>query len=270
MKDLTGKNIVVTGAAMGIGKHICSFLAKEKANLAIIDINRAKLNVVEKELSSHDIKVKSYICDISKRTDIESTGKKIIKDFKNIDILINNAGVAIGNTILDSTFSDLKSTMDINFIGLAWMTRQFLPGMVKNNDGHIVNISSAMGLLGVPKMSAYSASKFAIIGYTDTLRMEMKKYGHRGIKTTIVCPSGINTGMFSGYKPPFLSPLLDQTELAKKIVRAIKKEKTYLKLPFMVKMVPFIKGLPAVFVDWLAEILGSSKCMDHYTGKKDK
>ncbi len=263
MKSLTDKNIVITGGASGIGKEMVILFAKEKANLAVIDINKQNLEDTRKELEQLNVNVNTYICDVSSREQIEETADLIKKDFNQIDILINNAGIAVGSTILDSTYEQIKKTIDINLMGLIWITKQFLPEMTAQNSGHIVNIASAMGLQAVPKMANYVATKFAIIGYSDTLRIEMKKYGYNGVKVTIVCPSGIDTGMFEGYKPPLLSPLLKPENVAKKIVSAIKKEHTYLKIPFIVKLIPFLKGLPAPILDKTAEILGLYKSMDH-------
>src|SRR5690606_13138098 len=110
---------------------------------------------------------------------------------------------------------------------LYWTTRAFLPGMVDRNEGHIVTIASAGGLIGVPRMTDYSASKFAAVGFDDSLRVELKRLGYHGIRTTVVCPFYINTGMFKGVKTrfPWLLPILEPDEAANKIVSAIEKNK---------------------------------------------
>jgi all-trans-retinol dehydrogenase (NAD+) len=268
MKSLKGKNVVITGAASGIGKEIAVLFAKEKANLAIIDINKQNLEDTKKTLEQFDVNIGAYLCDVSSKNQIEETANTIKNDFNRVDILVNNAGIVTGKTIVDSRYEDIKRTIDVNLIGLIWMTKQFLPEMIDRNDGHIVNMASAMGLQAVPRMADYVATKFAIVGYSDTLRMEMKKYGHKGVKVTIICPSGTDTGMFEGYKPPLLTPLLKQAVVARKVIKAIKKEQTYLKIPFIVKTIPLLKGLfPASFLDIIADVLGLLESMDHFKGE---
>ncbi len=263
MKSLANKNVAITGAASGIGKLMAIYFASDQANLAIIDINKSNLEKTQKEIEALGVKVKSYICDVSKKNDIENTAKEIKSDFKQIDILVNNAGIAPGKWIADTEYEEIKKTMDINLLGPMWMTKQFLPEMMKRNEGHIVNISSAMGLTAVPRMSDYVASKFAIIGYSDTLRLEMKREGHNGIKVTVVCPSGIATGMFEGYKSPLLSPILKPEVVAKQVVKAVKKQKTYLMLPFIVKTIPLLKLLPTGLTDKISDLMGLTKSMNH-------
>ena len=266
MKNLVGRNIVITGAAKGIGREMALLFAQEKSNLAIVDINMDELNKTAIELEQCGVRVSSYKCDVSKRDEIEKICEKIQNDFDKIDILINNAGIVVGKPIIDSSYDDIKRTIDINLMGVIWMIKQFLPDMISRNDGHIVNVASAAGLMAIPGLADYCATKFGVIGYTDALRMEMKKYGHHGVKTTCICPSAIDTGMFDGFKPPLLNPILKQEMVAKKIVATIKKEHTYLKIPFMMKLAPMFKLFPATFADWLCKLSGTEQTMDHFKG----
>ncbi len=263
MKDLIRKNIVITGGAGGIGRLMAINFAHEDANIALLDIDVEALAETEKEIAQIGVKVHSYKCDLASREDIETAAAHAIREFGDIDILVNNAGIAPGQWSFDAEYDRTKKTIDINLLGLIWMTRQFLPRMIDRKSGHIVNISSAMGLQAVPRMSDYVATKFGVIGYSDTLRLEMKKHGLANVKVTVVCPSGIDTGMFEGYKPPLLSPLLKPETVAKKVVKAVKKDKPYLKLPFIVKTIPFVKIFPTALVDKIAELLGLYKSMDH-------
>jgi short-subunit dehydrogenase len=139
--------------------------------------------------------------------------------------------------------------------------------MMKRNQGFIASVASAMGLTGVPRMGDYCASKHAIVGFTDTLRMELKKFKYDGVKTLVVCPSGIDTGMFAGYKAPLFSPLLKPETVARKTLEAIKKERTYLKLPFIVKLIPSMKLFPATIQDVFGKLTGLLKSMDYFQGK---
>jgi short-subunit dehydrogenase len=266
VKNLTNQNVVITGAAAGIGKEMAILFAKEKANLAILDIDESKLYETARELSTYGIRVQTYVCNVADREAVEQVCKEVIGDFQQIDILINNAGIVVGKTIVDSSFEEIKRTLDVNVMGVIWMTKQFLPEMVSRNSGHIVNIASAAGMLALPKLADYCASKFAVVGFTDSLRMEMSKYGHTGVKTTCICPSIIDTGMFTGFKPPMLNPLLQPKEVALKVLNGVKKEHTYVKMPFMVKLIPLFKFFPAKWVDWIGDLLGTSRAMDHFHG----
>jgi len=266
MKSLSGKNVLITGAAAGIGKEMALCFAREKANLAIIDIDGGKLDDTAAELSAFDITVHSYTCDISDRKQIEKTAAAVKKDLAFMDVLINNAGIAVGKAIIDSEYEDIRKTIDINLMGVIWMVKQFLPEMTRRNSGHIVNIASAAGLLAVPKLADYCATKFAVIGFSDTLRMEMKKYGFHGVKVSCICPSIIDTGMFDGFQAPYLSPLLKPDAVAAGILKTVKKDKPYLKMPFMVKLIPLFKLLPVMLLDKLGDLTGTSRAMDHFRG----
>ena len=267
MKSITGKNIVVTGAAQGLGKEMSLVCAREGGNIALIDINEKSLTDTKNELNGFNAKVQSYLCDISNKEDIDQTAEKIREDFKKIDILINNAAVITGKSIADCSYEELKRTMDVNLLGTIWITKQFLREMIDRNSGHIVTISSAAGIVATPKMGDYCATKAGILAFTDTLRMEMKKYNKEGVKVSCVCPSLIDTGMFRGFKSPFYAPALDPKQLAEKILRqAIQKEKSYVFAPRLASIAPFMKVFPAGFSDKLASLLGNSKAMDNFQG----
>jgi short-subunit dehydrogenase len=137
---------------------------------------------------------------------------QVRKDFSRIDILVNNAGIVVGKPAAEVSYAEMRRTVDINLLGVMWMTRQFLGDMMSANSGHIVNIASAGGLLAVPRLADYCATKFAVVGYSDALRMEMKKFGCPGVKISCICPSVIDTGMFKGFTPPLLNPLLDPAD----------------------------------------------------------
>lgn len=264
MKSLVGKTVLITGAAAGIGREMALQLAKEKANLVLIDINKSKLLETANQIAKKGCQAATYICDMADHRAVEKIATRIKKTF-SVDVLINNAGIVIGKTILDETYEEIKKTIDVNLLGLIWMTKQFLPEMISKKSGHIVNIASAAGLLAVPRMGDYCATKFGVVGFTDSLRMEMKKFGYP-IAVTCVCPSVIDTGMFAGFKAPLFNPVLQPAYVAKKVIEAIKKEKTYVKIPAMVRIIPIIKFFPATFGDWIAKITGITKAMDTFVG----
>jgi all-trans-retinol dehydrogenase (NAD+) len=268
MKSFNKKNVLITGAATGIGRLMSLMLADEKANLALVDINMKMLAKTQSDCAAKGVKAEAYSCDISEKKDIEGLVKKAMKDFGHFDVLINNAGIVSGKWIHEYDYDDIKKTMSVNFIGGAYLTRLILPDMMKRNDGHIVNIASAMGLVGMPRMGEYVATKFAIVGFTETLRMELKRGGYSGIKTLCVCPAGIDTGMFPGYKAPLLTPLLKPETVARETLKSIKKKSSYLKIPFIVKFIPSMKIFPVPVMDAIARMTGLLSSMDHFKGKK--
>lgn len=261
MKSLKGKNVVITGAGAGIGKKTAEYLAKEKANLALVDINPESLQSVKDLLEETGVDIRTYTCDLSNPEEIEKTARNILDDCKSVDILINNAGILQGLTALESSYESIRKTLDINLMGVIWMTRQFLPHMIRENNGHIVNISSASGLIGSPRLTDYSASKHGVLGYSDSLRMEMKKYRHK-IYVTAVCPYYIKTGMTEGVKTPFYSPMLTAEKVAKGIIKGIKKKKPYVVLPSYARIAAISKIVPADITDWLMQVTRFDNAME--------
>ncbi len=268
MKSLTRKNIVLTGGASGIGREMARLLAMENANLAIIDINEKALDETREELSTHEIKVLTYLCDLSKKEQIDATADKIKNDFKQIDILINNAGVISGKPITDLSYENIKFTIDVNLIAGILLTKQFIPGMMDRNSGHIVNVSSVAGLIGCPKMGDYSATKFGTIGFSETLRQELTKYNAPKVKVTVVCPSLIDTGLFEGFRIAFSLPLKPKY-VAEQIIKAVKKDKYYLTLPRSTgRMIRFAKLFPVPVQDKIWQFAGVARAMDHFVGRQ--
>ncbi|WP_319524897.1 SDR family oxidoreductase [uncultured Desulfosarcina sp.] len=268
MKALNGKIVVITGGAAGIGREMALAFAQEKSRLALLDIDPDQLEATVSELTRQGAAANGYRCDVSDPESVSQVAAKVLEDFGHVDVLVNNAGIVIGKPAAEVSYEELRRIVDINALGVMWMTRQFIGDMMTRNSGHIVNIASASGLLGVPRQTDYCATKFAVVGYSDALRMEMKKYGCRGVKVSCICPSVIDTGMFAGFTPPMLNPLLKPAAVARKIVLTVKRERDYLKIPFMVKMIPFFKVLPPSWVDWMVALTGTNKAMDHFVGRK--
>ncbi len=267
MESTLGKNILITGAAQGLGRELAILCAAEGSNLALIDIDDEKLKNTANELKKDGRNIRPYLCDLSKKDSIDTVTKEIKNDFNQIDIVINNAGVISGKSINDLSYDELKLTFDVNLLAIVWLTKQFLPEMISRNEGHIVNVSSVAGLVAAPKMGDYCASKFGVVGFSDALRMEMKKFNTKGVKVSCICPSLIGTDMFKGFKTPFFAPALNPKKLAEKIInQAIKKEKPYVLAPASAYILPFVKTLPTKMVDAIARIGGSSNAMDTFKG----
>ena len=270
MKSLANKNVVITGAALGIGRQMAHSFAKEKSNLAIIDIKENALQETVDELSQYQVKVHQYRCDLSEKDEIEETAKKIKSDFDQIDILINNAGVISGKMIADLSYEEIRKTMDVNLIAVILMTKQFMPEMMSRNSGHIVTVSSGGGMIAAPQMADYCASKAGSMVFTDALRRELRKAGCKNVKVLLVCPGLIDTGMFKGLKQPWYLPPLKPEFVAARVLKAIKKDKAYIMLPSSGRLATVTRLLPTSVQDKILDIMGAGRAMDDFVGRNKK
>lgn len=268
MTDLTNKNVLITGAASGLGKLLAQHCANDGANLILWDINAEGLNGLDKVLFGA-ASIRTYQVDLSSREMIEDVAEKVLADVGHIDVLVNNAGIVTGKSLLDSTPEQIQLTFDINALALFWTTRAFLPKMIERNDGHIMNVASAAGLVGTAKLVDYCSSKFAAVGFDEALRLEMQKQGYN-IRTTVVCPYYINTGMFAGVKTRFswLLPIMAPEYVAKKMHRALRKNKARVVLPPLVMLISPLRILPLRLFDLFMRLLGVSSTMDDFKGRK--
>ncbi len=269
MQSLAGKTVLITGAGCGIGKLMAREAAAEKANLVLIDINAANLEAVAAELQPFSGQVAAFTCDISDQEMVAGVSESIEEQFGSIDVLINNAGIVVGKSFLDLSLEEMQRTMDVNFWGHVYFTRQFLPGMVAKGRGNIVNIASSAGMLGMVNLSDYCASKFADVGFSEALRRELKSNGHGNITVTCVCPYVIATGMFKGFKPLMFNPILKPEQVAGAVMTAIRKDKPYVIMPFvMIQLVSLLKVIiPTGLFDWILQVTGGSRAMSAFKGR---
>ena len=267
-QNFQNKNIVITGGASGIGRLMALNLANKGANVIILDINQANLDSVVNEIKADGNKSAGYICDVGNFNAVEETKNKISAEHGFVEILINNAGVISGKYFVDLTPEEIELTMRVNAMAGMWTTKVFLPEMIEKNSGHLVNIASSAGMVGVAKMTDYSASKFAHIGFDEALRMELKQM-KKNIHTTIVTPYFINTGMFKGVKSrfSFLLPILDENKVTNKIIKAIEKKKQRVITPPMVYTLFPLRLLPVPVFDWVANFMGINATMKNFVGR---
>lgn len=267
IKDAT---VLITGGASGIGKLMGEICLQEGAKRLIIwDIDRRKTESFSAELLSKGFEVHTYHTDVSNVEQIVSAAKDIKQKFGAVDILFNNAGVIAGNKPFhQNTHHDINFTMSINTDALMHVALEFLPGMIEQKRGHIVNISSAAGILAVPKMSVYVASKHAVIGWGESMRLELEAIS-KDLHVTTVTPSYINTGMFEGVRSP-LVPILKPETAAARIIAGVKKNRIYVRMPLIVYAVPLLKGiLPQRWLDVVAgKWFGFHKSMDAFKGRQ--
>ncbi|WP_096199782.1 3-ketoacyl-ACP reductase [Bacillus sp. FJAT-45350] len=192
MISLKGKNAIVTGAGRGIGRATAIELAKEGVNLGLIGLTMSNLENLATELSQYGITVSSAIADVSDLEAVNHAVEHIKNDFGSIDILVNNAGTAKFGGFLDLSPEEWENIIRVNLMGVYNVTRAVLPDMIEQKSGDIVNISSTAGQKGAPVTSAYSASKFGVLGLTESLMLEVRKHN---IRVTALTPSTVVTDL---------------------------------------------------------------------------
>lgn len=271
MTNFSGKSVLITGGAMGLGKLVAKACIKEGASRIVIwDINEQAMAETAAELKSDSAEVHTFKVDVSDVSQINDNGKKVLAEIGTIDILFNNAGIVAGNKWFhEHGESDIQKTIDINVSALMHVTRIFLPAMLNQGGGHIVNLASAAGLTPNPRMSVYASSKWAVVGWSESLRLEMDMQ-QSGVHVTTVCPGYISTGMFDGVKNPLLTPILKPADVVRNMISAVKGNRILLRMPFMVKALPLLRGiLPVRAFDFLAgSVFGVYKTMDSFKGRQ--
>ncbi|MBB4801371.1 3-oxoacyl-[acyl-carrier protein] reductase [Flavobacterium nitrogenifigens] len=192
MTDLKNKNAFITGAGKGIGKAVAIALAKEGVNLVLVSRTLKDVEQLADEASNLGVKALALSADVSDINSINAAAEKAIAEFKHIDILINSAGIASFGKFLELEPEAWERIIQVNLMGTYFTTRAIIPNMIERQTGDIINISSTAGLNGNALTSAYSASKFAVLGLTDSLMQEMRKHN---IRVTALTPSTVATDM---------------------------------------------------------------------------
>ncbi|MEL1254205.1 3-ketoacyl-ACP reductase [Flavobacterium sp. DGU38] len=192
MTDLKNKNALITGAGKGIGKAIAIALAKEGVNVILVSRTQLDVEQLAVKIENFGVKCLALTADVSDINSINAAVEKALDKFKTIDILINNAGIASFGKFLELEPAEWEKIIQVNLMGTYYTTRAVLPNMIARQTGDIINISSTAGLNGNALTSAYSASKFAVLGLTDSLMQELRKHN---IRVTALTPSTVATDM---------------------------------------------------------------------------
>jgi len=267
MKDLAGKKVLITGGASGIGKIMVRLMLERQAKVIIWDIDQKNIDATLAQFTGGET-IFGYQVDVSKVQEIQETATKVKQEIGIVDVVINNAGIVVGKFFHEHSTSDITKTMEVNANAPMLVTSAFLGDMINQNSGHICNIASSGGLISNPKMSVYAASKWALIGWSDSLRLEMKQL-NKNINVTTIMPYYINTGMFDGVKSKI--PILEPEAAALTIIKAIENNTRMLTIPgYIYRLTRIGQGLLSVNAfDWFAgSVMGIYKTMEHFVGRK--
>lgn len=280
MSTFKGKKVLITGGASGIGKLMGGMaLDKGAAALVIWDINQESIEQVVSELGQaakaqgRAGRVYGMRVDVSNQAMVADRYEQTKREVGEIDILINSAGIITSNKTFDQcTPDEINRTMMVNALAPMYVAQQVLPDMVARDSGHICNIGSAGGMISNPRMSIYAASKWATIGWSDSVRIELREMRSR-VRITTIAPYYITTGMFDGVRSKIF-PLLRPENVASRILRAIERDTAFKMfmpwIPCPHHFIRLLQGiLPIRVFDWLVgRVLGIYHTMDHFTGRK--
>lgn len=270
--SLAGSTVLITGAAMGMGRMYARLAVRDHAAHVILwDVHGELLAQAAHELGGRDARIHTYVVDVGRLEAIEQAAERVRNDVGSPDILINNAGIVRGKYFWEhDQRADIAATIAVNTLAPMHITREFLPAMIEGGrTSRIVNVASAAGLIANSRMSVYSSSKWAVAGWSDSLRLDLRQAGHDHIAVTTFCPSYIRTGMFEGARGPLLTPLLEPAAVAERVWRAMKEGAPMLMMPWTVKLSTALRGvLPLPVWDVVAgRVFGVYHSMDRFTGR---
>ena len=274
--NLKNKLVLITGGAKGIGLATAQRILNEGGKVILWDFNEDDLNKTVNNFKEQGFDIFSQICNVTNKEQVYSNANIIKEKFGSLDILINNAGTVYTGYMLDRSDEELENLINVNFTSMIYTIRAFMPGMLDKNSGHIINISSASSMTGAPKLAVYAATKWAVAGLTESLRLEVQKMGKSGVKFSSVHPNFLKKGLFEGTKLNFLGQLLapgvkSHDAVAKVIVnRAIKLGFHSPKVPWIMNQVVLLRALlPSSLLIKVSSLYGLYDMMDDYKGYED-
>ncbi|XP_011165455.1 17-beta-hydroxysteroid dehydrogenase 13 [Solenopsis invicta] len=250
-KSVIGEIVLITGAGHGIGKQLAIQYAHLGAIVVCFDINKQTNEETAKEIKATGRNAYAYQCDVTKREDVLAIAKKVKEEVGDVTILINNAGIMPCHNFLDHTADSIIKSVNVNVLAHFWMLQAFLPSMIEKNHGHVVALSSIAGLVGLPNLVPYSATKYAVLGLMEALEDEltMNSKGESLIKFTTIFPYMVNTGLC---KKPKVNKILKKfvslctaEDTAKQIIKSQRQNIRKRSIPsFWLSFVSYMRLLP--------------------------
>lgn len=268
MTNLVAKRVLITGAAGGLGSALARRFAASGAVVLLSDVHAATVRPIVTEIVTGGGRATGLALDVTSEESIGAARRHIAAHGGPIDVLVNNAGIVVGGAFHEVSLERHLDTLRINSLGVIATTHAFAADLIARPQAHIVNIASASGFIGLPFGATYASSKWAVIGLSESLRLEFAETGNPHVKVTTVCPSYADTGMFAGARPPLLTPMLTAEQLADRVVRAVERDRPFLKTPWTVHLLGLLRGvLPTAAFDAFARTFGVNASMRHWRGR---
>ncbi len=270
MESVRGANVLVTGAAMGLGKLFATSAVREgAASVTLWDLNEVALKETATALEKEGGTIVYDAVDVTSAERVAEAAARVHREVGTVHVLFNNAGIVRGNGYFwENPRKDFVLTMEVNSIAPMLVAREFLPGMISaGRECRLVNIASSAGLNAIPRMAAYAASKWAAVGFSDSVRLELEQAGHDLVRVTTVCPTYINTGMFDGAQGILFTPMLEQDQVVAETWKAMLAGKPFVVMPWTSRMNKVLTGvLPLRLRDAYLRAVGVYNSMDQFSG----
>jgi NAD(P)-dependent dehydrogenase (short-subunit alcohol dehydrogenase family) len=271
MRSAEGSIVLITGAAMGMGRLYAErAVAEGAAAVALWDVDASALEATRSALAARGGRILADVVDVSSPDRVAAAARRLQSSAGHPDILINNAGVVRSRPFWEHTAADSELVIRVNVLGPMHVAHAFLPAMIASGrEARILNVASASAFVSVPRMSVYTASKWALAGWSDSLRLELERAGHGHVRVTTLIPGYISTGMFAGARAPLWTPLLQPEHVVDRAWAAMKAGRPRLMLPWTVALGRALAGLlPLPLWDWLAgRVFKVYSSMDGFTGR---
>ncbi|KAL5014606.1 hypothetical protein ScPMuIL_008876 [Solemya velum] len=269
LKSVKGEIVLVTGSGSGIGRQLVIEFSRLGAVVVLWDINEESNEETAQLVNAEGGTCHVYTCDVGSREEVYAVADRVKTEVGDISILVNNAGIVSGKKLLDCTEEMIERTFNVNLLAHFWTVKAFLPAMFEKNHGHIINMSSSCGVIGLNGLVDYSASKFGVVGFTEVLNYEIVFSGHSGVNTSLVCPMWVRTGMFEGCRLrfPALNSPLEVEAAVNRIMRGILTNEHVICLPRTVYFFNVMRTfLPVEAMLEILRFMGVSKFMNRFVG----
>jgi all-trans-retinol dehydrogenase (NAD+) len=264
---VAGTRVLVTGAANGLGFAIATAFARAKSHVVLTDMNAERLAEAVAKLKADGFAACGYQLDVTSPEQIADVRTRVLAEQGPVGVLVNNAGVVFGGPFLGVPLAKHLATVNVNLSGLLAVTHVFLPDLLARPAAHVVNIASASAVIALPMGASYAATKWAVLGFSESLREELRELGHRHVGVTAICPSYIATGLFDGAKPARFTQWLTPEAVADEVVRAVEKGREFVMLPWPARwMYRLCRGWPRSWYRAVCRAVGVSRSMSDWRG----
>jgi all-trans-retinol dehydrogenase (NAD+) len=268
MRSLNEKRVIITGGGSGIGRSLALRFATEGAEIHLADRDLAAAEAVARTVASAGGRAAAWWLDVTDSAAILSFRARLLEAAGPPDVLVNNAGIVYGGAFLDVPLERHDATFRVNTLGVTAVTHALLGDLIGRPEAHLVNIASAAAFTGLPFGTTYAASKWAVLGFSESIRLELLEQGRRHVRVTTVCPGYVGTGMFQGARALRLTRILTPERVADLTVRAVLRNRELVMTPWVVALGPTLRGvLPRRMFDAVAALFGAQSSMADWKGR---